>query len=71
MIKRGYVEVVELLNKDKQQVVPAVQELQVAQGGKCKRWFDCAKNISLKPFAGLAQMMFEDLNGMQIVPAGL
>ncbi|XP_066393148.1 uncharacterized protein [Miscanthus floridulus] len=54
MIKRGYVEAMELLKKDKQQAVPPGQELQVAQGVKRKRWFDCAKNMSLKPFVALS-----------------
>jgi hypothetical protein len=56
MIKRAYLEAMELLDKHKQQqAVPPGQELQVAHGVKRKRWVISAKNMLItSSFAGLS-----------------
>ena len=55
MIKRAYVEAMELLDKHKQQAMPPGQEELPQVVNKRKRWFNCAeKNMSIAPFAGLS-----------------
>lgn len=56
IIKRAYIEAMELLDKHRQQAVPPGEEEQLPQVvNKRKRWFNSAKkNMSITPFAVLS-----------------